>query len=236
MKVWRKFRLSILGTLPLLVGVGIWQSWTWWNWASSPIQPNDTSSANIRELKSLEIEIPSGTAVQEIGIPNGSITPQAIAQQMLKQFEAIALRVYQNQRNKTPLNLSLKDWVTLASIVEKEAVISKKKLIISGIFTSRLQKAMRLKSDPTVEYALGIRETADKPLTFYQVKVKSPYNTYTSLDLPPAPITAPGLGSLKATLASQVSDYLFFVARYDGTHVFSRTLQEYEKAVVQIGF
>ncbi len=124
--------------------------------------------------------------------------------------------------------------MTLASIVEKEAVVGSERPLIAGVFFSRLQKGMRLESDPTVEYALGIRQTADQPLTFAQVKTVSPYNTYLNPGLPPGPIASPGLASLKATLAPEKTDYLFFVARYDGTHVFSRTLQEHEAAVTKI--
>ena len=353
MKFLRKSFLLTLGALSIVLGIGIWQSWSWWNWAISPVQPRDNVSTDPGKLQASQLKIASGTAAQAIGvnleksglirsrlawnlwtkyltwqnpqggfkagtyelspnqsltqiadkvwkgkvvqstytipegwslkqmgkyfqdkgffsqeeflaastninrqkypwlpeditslegflypntysIPNGKIDPGQIVEQMLQQFSAIALPVYQEQRNGTPLNLSLKDWVTLASIVEKEAVVAKERNLISGVFTSRLQKGMRLESDPTVEYALGIRQTADKPLTFRQVKVKSPYNTYANPGLPPGPIAAPGIESLKATLAPQTTDYLFFVARYDGTHVFSRTLQEHEKAVVQI--
>jgi UPF0755 protein len=165
-------------------------------------------------------------------ISGDSITPSAIVQQMLNSFEQVALPVYQEVRNQT--SLSLKQWVTLASIVEKEAVVPNERSLIAGVFTSRLSKGMRLESDPTVEYALGIRQTADQPLTFAQVKIPSPYNTYLNPGLPPAPIASPGLASLKATLDPEKTDYLYFVARYDGTHVFSRTLEQHEAAVVAI--
>lgn len=165
-------------------------------------------------------------------IASGKITPQSVVKQMLQRFEQVALPVYQKGEN--PLKLNLKQWVTLASIVEKEAAVPNERSRIAGVFTSRLQKGMRLESDPTVEYGLGIRQTADKPLTFAQVKIASPYNTYLNPGLPPAPIAAPGLPSLEATLNPEKTDYLYFVARYDGTHVFSRTLKEHEAAVVKI--
>ncbi|MEW5858763.1 MAG: endolytic transglycosylase MltG [Cyanobacteriota bacterium] len=156
------------------------------------------------------------------------ITPQAIIKQMLDRFEEVALPIHQQAPNKT--QMPLLQWVTLASIVEKEAVIPIERPQIAGVFTQRLQKGMRLESDPTVEYGLGIRQTADQPLTLAQVKTASPYNTYLNAGLPPTPIASPGLGSLKATLNPEKTDYLFFVARYDGTHVFSRTLQEHQAA------
>ncbi|MEM7592014.1 MAG: endolytic transglycosylase MltG [Cyanobacteria bacterium P01_A01_bin.83] len=156
--------------------------------------------------------------------------PQAIINIMLARFEQVALPVYQAAQT----DMSLLDWVTLSSIVEKEAVIAKERPLIAGVFTARLDKGMRLESDPTVEYGLGIRQTADQPLTYAQVRSPSPYNTYRNFGLPPTPIAAPGIASLKATLNPQSTDYLFFVARYDGTHVFSKTLSEHEAATREI--
>lgn len=159
-------------------------------------------------------------------------TPQDIIDQMLKRFEQTALPVYQKAAPQT--KFTLKQWVTLASIVEKEAVVPQERRRIAGVFVSRLQKGIKLESDPTVEYAFGIRQTPDKPLTFAQVRQPSPYNTYATPGLPPTPIAAPGLPSLEAVLNPENTDYLFFVARYDGTHVFSRTIQEHEAAVARI--
>jgi UPF0755 protein len=93
---------------------------------------------------------------------------------------------------------------------------------------------MPLGADPTVEYGLGISQTPEKPLTWAQVGTPSPYNTYINPGLPPTPIASPSRASLLATLAPASTDYLFFVARYDGTHVFSRTLGEHEAAKVSI--
>ena len=93
---------------------------------------------------------------------------------------------------------------------------------------------MKLEADPTVEYGLGIRQTVDKPLTFRQVETPSPYNTYLNPGLPPTPIAAPGVASLKATLEPEETEYLYFMARYDGTHIFSRTLAEHEEAIATV--
>ncbi|MEM9509123.1 MAG: endolytic transglycosylase MltG [Cyanobacteria bacterium P01_E01_bin.35] len=159
-----------------------------------------------------------------------SSNPQAIINTMLTRFEQVALPVYQAAQTE----MSLLDWVTLSSIVEKEAVISEERPLIAGVFTARLNQGMRLESDPTVEYGLGIRQTADQPLTYAQVGTPSPYNTYLNTGLTPTPIAAPGIASLKATLNPESTDYLFFVARYDGTHVFSKTLSEHEAATREI--
>jgi UPF0755 protein len=93
---------------------------------------------------------------------------------------------------------------------------------------------MKLETDPTVEYGLSIRQTADQPLTYAQVRTPSPYNTYLNPGLPPTPIASPGIASLKAALYPENTDYLFFVARYDGTHFFSKTAEAHEAAKVAI--
>ncbi|MEL6579831.1 MAG: endolytic transglycosylase MltG [Cyanobacteria bacterium J06621_12] len=157
-------------------------------------------------------------------------SPQSIINTMLDRFEQVALPVYEAAQTE----MSLLDWVSLGSIVEKEAVIGDERALIAGVFTARLEKGMRLESDPTVEYGLGIRQTADQPLTYAQVGTPNPYNTYLNTGITPTPIAAPGIASLKATLSPESTEYLFFVARYDGTHVFSKTLSEHEAATREI--
>lgn len=155
-------------------------------------------------------------------------TPQAVVEQMLIRFQQVALPVFENGRGQTAYNLL--EWVTLASIVEKEAVVSAERPLIASVFAKRLREDIPLGADPTVEYAFGIRQTPDQPLTLTQVNTPSPYNTYLNPGLPPGPIASPGLASLETALAPTDTDYLYFVARYDGTHVFSRTLAEHEAA------
>ncbi|NEO29554.1 MAG: endolytic transglycosylase MltG [Symploca sp. SIO3C6] len=161
-------------------------------------------------------------------LSNDRVSPQIIIEQMLKEFEQKALPLY--QKGQQSMQLSLVEWVTFASIVEKEAVVSKERPLIAGVFAERLRRGMRLESDPTVEYGLGIRQTADQPLTYAQVGIESPYNTYLNPGLPPTAIASPGLASLRASLDPEKTDFLFFVARYDGTHKFSKTLKEHEAA------
>ncbi|MEG4348598.1 endolytic transglycosylase MltG [Microcoleus sp. LAD1_D5] len=161
-----------------------------------------------------------------------AISPEAVIKQMLDRFEQLALPIYQKNQKNT--NLDLKEWVTLASIVEKEAVVASERNRISGVFNNRLKKGMTLGSDPTVEYALGIRQTKEKPLTFKQVETPSPYNTYINPGLPPTPIASPGIASLEATLTPENTEYLYFMARYDGTHIFSRTQTEHDAAIAKV--
>ena len=159
-------------------------------------------------------------------------TPDSIIAQMLDRFEQIALPLYEAQRQQTPY--SLLEWVSLASLVEKEAVVPVERGAIASVFARRLREGMALGADPTVEYALGIQQTPEQPLTLREVNTPSPYNTYINPGLPPTPIASPGLASLEASLNPTDTEYLYFVARYDGTHVFSRTLAEHETAQASI--
>ena len=124
--------------------------------------------------------------------------------------------------------LSRREIVTLASIIEKEAVSPEEKPIISSVFHNRLQIGMPLQSDPTAVY--GVRAFFGK-VTKKDIKRPSPYNTYLNKGLPPGPIGNPGSESLKAALSPARTNYLYFVARRDGTHQFSRTLDEHNRAV-----
>ncbi len=160
------------------------------------------------------------------------ISVDGIIQQMLNRFEQVALPLYQKNQGQTKLDIL--DWVTLASIVEKEAVIASERNLIAGVFVKRLELGMALGADPTVEYGLGINQTADQPLTLAQVNTPSPYNTYINPGLPPTPIASPGVASLEASLFPEDTDLLYFVAKYDGSHVFSRTLAEHEAAQAKI--
>jgi UPF0755 protein len=161
-------------------------------------------------------------------IPKEGITPRKVITQMLQQFEKDALPIYKAQGANS--NLSLLKWVSLSSVVEKEAVIPTERPLIAGVFVNRLSKGIKLESDPTVEYAFGIKQTPDRPLYFSEIRKPHPYNTYTTPGIPPGPIASPGLASLKAVLAPNSTDMLFFVAKYDGTHVFSKTNAEHEQA------
>jgi len=158
----------------------------------------------------------------------GQLTAQGTVDQMLTQFEQVALPLYQQAKGQTPY--SLMEWVTLSSIVEKEAAVSQERPQIASVFAKRLKEGIPLASDPTVEYGLGIRQTKEQPLTLTQVNTPSPYNTYLNAGLPPAPIASPGRASLEAAINPADTEYLYFVARYDGTHVFSKTLAEHEAA------
>ncbi|MEW5933049.1 MAG: endolytic transglycosylase MltG, partial [Bacillota bacterium] len=100
--------------------------------------------------------------------------------------------------------------------------------LVAGVFWNRLKRGMPLQADPTVLYALG---KVGESLLRRDLQVDSPYNTYLYAGLPPGPIANPGEASLRAVLEPAAIDYLYFVARGDGTHHFSRTLREHLEAV-----
>jgi UPF0755 protein len=127
------------------------------------------------------------------------------------------------------LGLSEREVVTLASIVEKEARVWTERDTIAAVYHNRLRRGMRLEADPTVQYALGAHQ---QRLLYAHIDevANHPYNTYRRSGLPPGPIASPSTGSLRAALYPADVDYLFFRARPDGTHVFTRTFQEHINA------
>jgi UPF0755 protein len=128
------------------------------------------------------------------------------------------------------LGLDRRDVTTLASIVQAEARRFEEMPRISGVYHNRLARGWLLQADPTVIYALGgYRER----LLFAAIDsvADSPYNTYTQPGLPPGPIGAPGVAALEAALRPEKHDYMFFVAMPDGSHVFTRTVREHNRAV-----
>ena len=123
---------------------------------------------------------------------------------------------------------SLKEAITLASIIEKEGL---EKKLIAGVFINRLKKNMKLQSDPTVIYAIG--NSFDGNIRKADLRIDNPYNTYKYKGLPPGPIGLVSLNSIKAALNPEKSDYLYFVSMNNGFHKFSKTLDEHNKAVLK---
>ncbi|MDD5594338.1 MAG: endolytic transglycosylase MltG, partial [Candidatus Margulisbacteria bacterium] len=150
---------------------------------------------------------------------------EAMAEVMIGRFEEIVSPFWARSKNDT--KMSLHEILTLASIVEKEAKQPAERPIIASVFYNRLKIGMPLAADPTVKYAL---ERPSKIVYLDQLSVKSPYNTYKVRGLPPGPICNPGFDSIKAAVYPAKTDYLFFVAKPDGSHIFSKTWQEHQRA------
>jgi len=119
--------------------------------------------------------------------------------------------------------------LVMASIVEKETGIAADRGKVASVFVNRLRRGMLLQTDPTVIYGIG--ESFDGDIRKRDLSADTPWNTYTRVGLPPTPIAMPGMASIQATLRPPPTDYLYFVARGDGSSVFSRTLEEHNRAV-----
>ena len=125
------------------------------------------------------------------------------------------------------IGMSELEVLTLASIIEGEAIHDRERPIISGVYHNRLNIGMRLQADPTIQYII---DDSPRRLLNRDLKIDSPYNTYLNQGLPPGPINNPGFESIKAALYPDINDYLYFVARGDGYHTFSKTKDQHNKA------
>lgn len=130
----------------------------------------------------------------------------------------------------SPLH-SLRETVTLASIVEKEARVPSERPLIAGVYANRVRQGIGLRADPTVIYALKRLGRWNGNIRRSDLQLDSPYNTYRYAGLPPGPICSPGLASLQAAADPADVPYIYFVSRNDGTHVFATTLQEHNRNV-----
>ena len=155
-------------------------------------------------------------------------TPEKILETLVRSFE--------RRIGKDDLALarahgwSLVEWVTFASILEKETGLASEYPLVSSVFHNRLKKKMRLQSDPTVIYGI---ENFNGNLTKKDLQTQTAYNTYTNGGLPPGPICNPGIGALQAALHPAKTDYLYFVATGSGSHVFSSDYETHRKFVAQ---
>lgn len=129
------------------------------------------------------------------------------------------------------LGLTVRDAVTLASIVQQETSLPREAPIVAGVYWNRLRRGMRLQADPTVAYALRLDGRWTGTLYRSDYGYESPYNTYLHEGLPPGPICNPGLAALKAAVSPARTDFLYFVADRSGGHTFSRTFEEHRDAI-----
>jgi peptidoglycan lytic transglycosylase G len=159
------------------------------------------------------------------------MSADALVHKMVQAF----LRVYGEtvQKEVEARGGNLREVVTLASIVEKEAAQPDERPIIAAVYQNRLRIGMGLQCDPTVIYALEKAGRYTGNLTKADLKLDSPYNTYKYAGLPPGPIASPGRASLEAAARPASVDYLYFVSRNDGSHVFATTLAEHNRNVKQ---
>jgi len=156
--------------------------------------------------------------------------PEMILRRMVVKYKNVVNKEIVKQAEKT--GLSIEDVIILASLVEKETARNFEKPLIAAVFLNRLKKGMRLECDPTVIYGVKLEDpNFSKRLRTKHLRKETPYNTYQIFGLPKGPICNPGLGSIKAVLNPEKTDYLYFVSKNNGTHQFSKTLREHNKAV-----
>ena len=147
-----------------------------------------------------------------------------IIDKMLYQFNKVFTKEYYARAEE--LGMSVRDVVTLASIIEREARIPEDRPVIASVFYNRLKINMPLQSCATVQYILGEQKPV---LSVKDTQIESPYNTYLHPGLPPGPIASPGADSIKAALYPADTDYLYFLAKGDGSHAFSSTYDQFLK-------
>ena len=150
----------------------------------------------------------------------------AILREMVSRFNDVYNDTYRKRADE--LGLSQTEVITLASIIEKETSDPSERYLIGAVFHNRLKKGIPLQSDPTVIYGI---KNFNGNLTKEDLQAESPYNTYLRKGLPPQPIANPGEESIKAALYPSSDRYLYFVSKNNGTHHFSTTLEDHNRAV-----
>jgi len=172
----------------------------------------------------------SGSSLEGYLYPNtyfffNDTSPEDIVDTLVSQFWIEFDQKLLNRANE--LGLSVHEVVTLASIIEGEAMLDSERSTISSVYHNRLKINMKLQADPTIQYII---EGPPKTLSTRDLRIKSPYNTYQNYGLPPGPINNPGIQSIKAALYPLETDYLFFVAQGDGSHKFTTNERDHEAA------
>lgn len=149
-------------------------------------------------------------------------TEEEIINKMLSRFDELFTMEYKDQLSKS--GLTINELITLASIIEREAILPADRPIIASVFYNRMKIDMPLQSCATVQFILGDQKAK---LSLDDIAIDSPYNTYKISGLPPGPICSPGIESIKAALNPTQTDYLYFLAKGDGSTVFSTTYEDF---------
>lgn len=160
--------------------------------------------------------------------PRGT-TDRQILQRAHDRMRGVLEDAWESRQQDLPLNTPY-DALILASIIERETGRPEERETVAGVFVRRLERNMRLQTDPTVIYGVDA-EDFDGRLRYRHLRTDTPYNTYTRHGLPPTPIAMPGEASIRAAVNPDDSEYLYFVSRGDGSHHFSRSLDEHNRAV-----
>ncbi|NEX21129.1 endolytic transglycosylase MltG [Thiorhodococcus mannitoliphagus] len=151
-----------------------------------------------------------------------------VLRRAMERMDRVLAEEWSQREPRLPIDTAYEALI-LASIIEKETAKPEERPAIGGVFARRLQQGMKLQTDPTVIYGMGERYDGD--IRRADLREPTPYNTYVIQGLPPTPIALPGRAAIHAALHPAEGDALYFVARGDGSHVFSRTLEEHQRAV-----
>ncbi len=213
---------SILYSLTVPEGLTVAQAW-------QRIAENDALSGDMPAAMPPEGTLAADTQRFTRGTPRADVIDKMLADQ-----QKLVDEIWQQRDADLPL-ASEKDFVTLASIVEKETGRADERPRVAAVFINRLKKNMRLQSDPTIIYGLfgGAGKPADRPILQADIDKPTPYNTYVIKGLPPSPIANPGRAALEAVARPLQTDDLYFVADGNGGHVFAATLAEHNANVAR---
>jgi len=188
----------------------------------------DSSAGTVMDALGHPGTDPEGRFLPETyAFPRGT-TDVGFLQRAWQDMDSFLQQAWEGRGKDLPLQ-SPYEALILASIVEKETGVAAERAQIAGVFIRRLQKGMKLQTDPTVIYGMG--ENYDGDIRFRDLRTDTPYNTYTRFGLPPTPIAMPGKDAIRAVLHPADGDALYFVSRGDGSHHFSATLDEHNRAV-----
>ena len=191
---------------------------------------NGLTSRAIMEKLGHKGEHPEGRFFPDTYYYSSGQTELAILANAYDKMQKLLQQEWEKRDNNLPFRDAYEALI-LASIVEKETGRADERRLIAGVFVNRLRHGMRLQTDPTVIYGMG--ESFDGNLRLKDLRRDTPYNTYTRTGLPPTPVAMPGKESLQAVMHPVINGALFFVARGDGSHEFSATLEEHNKAVTK---
>jgi UPF0755 protein len=191
-------------------------------------QTGEWTDAQVMEALGAEGQHPEGRFFPDTYAFTSQESDLDILRRAHERMQSVLEEEWQNRAEGLPYDTPYEALI-MASIVERETGVPYERGEIAGVFVRRLQKGMRLQTDPTVIYGMG--DKYQGRITSRDLRTHTPYNTYRIDGLPPTPIALPGRGAVHASLNPEPGDSLYFVARGDGTHKFSKTLAEHQRAV-----
>ena len=199
-----------------------------WNAENIRSSLNNSSPTEIAQRMNLDYENPEGLLYPDTYFYTKGTLDIELLLRANERLDTVLSQAWESRLGALPYANSY-EALTMASIIEKESASNSERALIAGVFVARLNLGMRLQSDPTTIYGMGDRYVGN--IRRADLLEQTPYNTYRIDGMPPTPIALSGKESIVAALNPSASDYLYFVARVDGSHQFSRTLEEHNAAV-----